>query len=105
MNANKSATATFNLAPVGTYNLLVTVTGTGAGTVTSNPTGISCNPTCSASFNDGTSVTLTATPASGSIFAGWSGDCASAGTSTTCTLTMNANKSATATFTAMRTLS
>lgn len=41
-------------------------------------------------------VTLTASPNSGSVFGGWSGDCS--GTNTTCTLTMNSNKSVTAIF-------
>ena len=41
-------------------------------------------------------VTLTAAPATGSSFAGWSGDCT--GAATTCQLTMDAAKNATATF-------
>src|SRR5262249_55282485 len=49
----------------------------------------------SASFASGTSVTLTATAASGSTFAGWSGACT--GTST-CTVSMTAAQSVTATF-------
>ena len=75
--------------------LTVTLNGTSTGTVTSNPAGISCKPTCSASFATGTQVKVTAVAASGSYFAGWSGACK--GTST-CTLTMNSNLSATATF-------
>lgn len=75
--------------------LVVTLNGTSTGTVTSNPAGISCKPTCSASFATGTQVKLTAVAASGSYFAGWSGACK--GTNT-CTLTMNSNISATATF-------
>ena len=65
--------------------------------MTSNPAGIDCGPTCSASFSDGAEVTLTATPAAGDTFAGWSGDCTGTGN---CTVTMTADHSVTATFTA-----
>jgi predicted phage tail protein len=78
--------------------LIVTVTkaGSGTGTVTSNPTGITCGADCSESYPGGTVVTLTATPASGSTFGGWSGACS--GTST-CTVTGNTSISVTASFT------
>jgi len=80
---------------VSTYTLTVTKAGTGSGTVTSSPAGISCGSDCSEAYNSGTSVTLTAAAASGSTFASWSGDCSGTGT---CALTMNSNKSVTATF-------
>ncbi len=66
-----------------TFTLAVTKAGTGSGTVTSSPAGISCGSTCSADFASGTSVTLTARRASGSTFAGWGGACS--GTAATCT--------------------
>src|SRR5262249_28729918 len=69
--------------------------GSGTGSVTSTPTGIDCGATCTHSFAHGTSVTLTASPAAGSTFTGWSGDCAGTGT---CTLTMTVPHSVTATF-------
>ena len=58
-----------------TVNVVKTTTssGTGNGTVVSGPAGINCGATCSASFSSGAIVTLTATPATGSTFAGWSG--------------------------------
>ena len=62
-------------APPPPMTLTVTIGGMGVGTVTSNPSGISCPGTCSAGFAPGTTVALTATPRCGSIFAGWSGDC------------------------------
>ena len=74
----------------------VTVTKSGNGTVTSNPAGISCGTTCSASFTSGTSVTLTAAPGSGNSFSGWSGACS--GTDSTCIVTMSAAKTVTASF-------
>jgi len=64
----------------------LTVSTTGSGTVTSSPTGISCGAACSASFPWGTSVTLTASAASGYRFSGWSGACS--GTNTSCTVSM-----------------
>jgi phospholipase C len=78
------------------YTLTVTVNGTGGGSVTSVPAGISCKPTCSKSFVAGTSVKLTAAAASGSYLATWSGACK--GTSNSCTIIVNSNLAVTATF-------
>ncbi|HWU87283.1 MAG TPA: hypothetical protein VN253_08410, partial [Kofleriaceae bacterium] len=55
------------------YDLTVTKAGLGAGTVMSAPAGIDCGATCTAAYDAGTLVTLTASPAAGSLFAGWSG--------------------------------
>jgi hypothetical protein len=76
--------------------LTLTKAGSGGGTITSSPTGISCGSTCSASYGSGTSVTLTAVPAAGSFFAGWSGACTGTGS---CVVTMSSALSVTATFT------
>lgn len=79
--------------------LTVSSAGTGAGTVTSSPAGISCPGTCSGSYAPGTPVTLTATPAAGSTFAGWSGGgCSGTGS---CVVTMSSDQSVTSTFTAV----
>lgn len=96
MDAAKSVTATFVAAP-DTQTLTVSKSGTGTGTVTSSPAGIDCGATCQFAFPEGTPVTLTATPAAGSTFAGWSGACTGTGT---CAVTMDAAKSVTAAFTA-----
>ncbi len=77
------------------WSLAISKNGTGAGTVTSTPTGIDCGATCSATFASGSLVTLTATPVAGSTFAGWSGDCTG---SATCTITMDTEHAATASF-------
>jgi hypothetical protein len=66
--------------------------------VTSNPPGINnCGTTCSAPYNSGTVVTLTATPAFGSVFVSWGGACAGI-LIPTCAVTMSADASVTATF-------
>ena len=59
--------------PPGGVALTVTKSGVGSGTATSNPAGISCGATCSFDFPAGSSVTLTAAAAGGSVFTGWSG--------------------------------
>ncbi len=99
MDAAKTVTATFNLsAPPGQYTLTVNKgASTGSGTVTSSPIGINCGSICSASYNSGVSVILTALAASGSTFAGWSGTGVTC-TGATCTLIMDGNKTVTATF-------
>jgi len=80
-------------------SLLVTVNkiGAGTGTVISTPAGINCGPTCSASFTQGTSLTLTATSATGSTFSGWSGG-GCTGTAA-CTITLNQAINVSALFT------
>ena len=92
VDAVKSVTANFAL---GTYTLAVGKAGTGSGTVTSSPAGINCGATCSASFNSGANVTLTAAPVAGSTFTGWSGACTGTGN---CAVSMTAAQSVTATF-------
>src|SRR5437879_6216812 len=96
MSAARSVTATFDLQR---FTLTVNKAGIiGGGTVTSSesPPKINCGPTCSASYVSGTVVTLTATPAFGSLFTGWIGCDAVSGT--TCTVAMSAARSVTASF-------
>src|ERR1700722_12750126 len=80
---------------VPTFTLAVAEAGSGLGSVSSAPAGITCQPNCSAAFNQGAGVTLTATPGMGSIFAGWSGACSGSGS---CVVTMNSNQRVTAPF-------
>jgi hypothetical protein len=72
MTADRSCTATFNLIPP--KILTITRTGSGNGSVTTNSNGVDCGEICEAAYTFGQTVTLTATPATGSVFAGWSGD-------------------------------
>ena len=75
--------------------LMVSVNGSGS--VVSAPSGINCQSMakCDSNFNDGTVVTLMATPAAGTTFTGWGGDCSG---KSTCMLTLSSNKQVTATF-------
>jgi uncharacterized repeat protein (TIGR01451 family) len=93
-SSNNSATGTFTYE---LFTLTVADVGKGSGTVTSNLpiTDINCGSSCSAKFINGFIVTLTATPAPGSTFAGWGGACTGTGF---CLVTMNANENVTATF-------
>ena len=84
MTTDKVITATFTLK---TYTLSTAVIGGGA--VIKNPN--------LATYTHGTSVTLTATPAAGYVFSGWSGDTTT--TANPISFVMTANKSVTATFT------
>ena len=80
------------------FTLAVTLAGDGAGTVTSLPAGISCGgagTACSAAFEEGTDVVLTATPESGHDFAGWDGGCAGSGA---CAITVAADATVEAAF-------
>ena len=71
--------------------------GMGTGTVTSTPDGIACRtsgPTttgmCSAIFDRHATVHLTAMPGGNTVFVGWDGACATAGSNPMCTVTINA---------------
>jgi hypothetical protein len=76
------------------YILTVTKAGSGSGTVTA--TGINCGSDCKQAYSSGSSVTLTASAASGSVFSSWSGGgCSGTGN---CTVTMSADTTVTATF-------
>src|SRR5439155_1684554 len=82
------------------FTLAVGRAGTGGGTVTSSPSGIDCGATCSAAYDSGTVVILTAAPASGSTFIGWSG--AGCTGPDACTVTVTASTTVTATFDVQR---
>jgi len=82
--------------PSPSFLLTVALAGSGSGSVSSSPTGISCGADCSESYTSGTVVTLTASANAGSVFASWGGACS--GTAVTCPVTMSVARSVTATF-------
>jgi hypothetical protein len=84
-------------APTNTLTLSIGTIGPAKGTISSSPAGINCTSNCSGSFDATSTVTLTATPDSGFLFRGWSGDCSGLGT---CMVKMDAAHNVTATFTA-----
>lgn len=87
MNSNKSVTAVFTELPPGQFVLSVTTSG--AGTVDLNPPG--------GIYAEGTPVTLTANPAAGWEFFGWSGDLS--GATNPAMVVMDADKDIHAIFT------
>jgi uncharacterized repeat protein (TIGR02543 family) len=88
MNSNKVITANFTAIPLNTFTLTVNAVN---GSVAKNPN--------QATYNSGSAVILTATPATGYVFTSWSGD--ATGTTNPLTVTMNSNKVITANFTAI----
>ena len=91
MDAAHGCTATFTQI---THALTVTTAGSGMGTVTSAPPGITCGGDCAEDYPQGTVGTLTPTPSAGSVFDSWSGDADCSDGS----VTMTAPRSCTATF-------
>jgi hypothetical protein len=97
MEEAKSVTATFTAKPNAT--LTVDKAGTGTGAISSKPKAINCGFTCTtqdASVPEGEAILLTAKPALGMTFAGWSGGgCSGTGT---CTVSLSEATTVTAEF-------
>ncbi|HTE64117.1 MAG TPA: pentapeptide repeat-containing protein, partial [Solirubrobacteraceae bacterium] len=76
----------------------LTVAVTGPGSVTANRGAIRCPRTCRARYRKGAKVALTAKPAAGATFSGWSGRCK--GKARTCRLRVRGASTVRAAFTA-----
>jgi Divergent InlB B-repeat domain len=87
-----STSTSFSLAFVQLSTLTINVIG--SGTVGVTPGNITCPPTCTANVVGGTTLTFTATPASGFHLVGFSGPCSG----TTCSFTMTQATTLTVTF-------
>jgi uncharacterized repeat protein (TIGR02543 family) len=90
------------ITPDTKYTLSLLNSGTGAGSVSSSPAGISCGTDCSEEYTSGINVTLSPTPNAGSVFVGWSGGCSN--TSGPCNFSINGNQTVTAIFNLVSTL-
>jgi hypothetical protein len=93
---------TANFARIPSYTLGVVRAGSGSGVVSGSTAAqpdvsvVNCGSVCRVSLLRGTVVTLTANPAAGSTFTGWSGSCR--GSSPSCTVTMSQARWVTANF-------
>jgi len=96
MSSSKSVGAVFTALPV--YTVTYTKAGAGDGAIDiSVPESVTtCSSSCANGFPAGTSIRLTARPAAGQSFAGWSGACR--GAKTSCTLRLRSATNVTATF-------
>jgi hypothetical protein len=99
-SGNFEGAAVFIFGPPAPFDprlLTVERTGTGEGSVTSLPAGISCGQVCKAEFNKETNVLLRATAAPGSSFVAWSG-CDEEPSPARCTIRMGAPHTVSAEF-------
>ena len=94
VNAEQNVTANF------ASQFTLSVGRGGSGTVTATPSGndraLNCGGACSAKFTQGTSITLTATPAAGLSFTGWANGCS--GAANTCTVVISKDTTVQANF-------
>jgi hypothetical protein len=96
MNNVRAQVANYRPTTVtGTYALSVSKTGRGSGTVASADSAINCGSACAASYSANTVVSLTATPAQNSIFAGWADACSGVGA---CNVSMGSSQRVVANF-------
>ena len=103
--SNSSGSTKAGSAPVKVpliqHSLTVAVSGNGSGLVSSeangSPSAIFCGLACLASFDEGTVVSLTASPDPGSAFGGWTGACGGTGS---CVVSLDSDLTVGASFAA-----
>jgi len=95
MSSDKTVAVVFETEEVQVSEFDLVVTNVGAGTVVSTSVGIDCGTDCSETYQQGTLVTLQASPDEGYLFNGWSGACSGANS---CTVEMNSDKEVSAHF-------
>lgn len=101
IHGHTTVSVTFEPIPPTTFTL--TATRTGEGTLVSAPAGLALGPgnsatLASATFTDGTTVSLSATPADGWQVQGWGGACVAAATGAVCEVTVNGDMGVSITF-------
>jgi Ca2+-binding RTX toxin-like protein len=93
MDQAQGVTAVFSLEA---HTVSVQNSNPTLGSVASDLAGIDCGGDCADLYPYGTTLNLVATPAAGSRFNGWTGDCT--GMSTTCQITVSADAAVMASF-------
>jgi hypothetical protein len=83
------------LSHLDTPQVPLSVAMTGAGRITSDLPGLDCAAACATQWDQGTTVSLSATPATGLRFVRWTGACTG---NSTCTVTLAQAQSVTAVF-------
>ena len=101
IDVTQATTVFATFRPTNVLTVTLDASANGSGSVTSAPAGIDCGATCDHRFPDTTTVTLTASPATGSEVT-WGGDCASAGHALSCDVQMSVARDVTIAFTLLR---
>ena len=95
--ANNSASQVSTVIPV--YTLMITTSGNGSGTITSDASlggGINCGIACTNTYLSGATANLGINIDAGSLLQSWGGACAGAANNSGCSIVMDSNKTVTA---------
>ena len=95
-NVEPTESANFTITSNSTFTLTVSSAGSSGGLISTSDGDIYCGSVCSHLYYNGTQVILTATPAQGSVFIGWTGCDYSSGN--VCAVQIDDNRNITAIF-------